>query len=203
MSKCLATTRIGDRENNRLVLRKALEADLEEIVALKSDPRVRRFLGGAVPEEKVPTELLTDGIESVTAESGAYVVASARTDKVMGTVALDRRPLRRPGHVRPDGNELELSYLLIPEYWGQGFALAACESLIDSAEAIWSGEPVLVVTQEANAPAVVLATRLGFELVETFEEFGTSQWLGARTLRSTEAADNGVINSESYRPGAE
>lgn len=172
----------NDMRNERLILRKAIGADLDGIVALKTDPAIRRFLGGAAPVARVRAKLLVDGLESVTADPGTFVVASARTNEMLGMVTLDRRPPQRPGHVRPEGNELELSYLLLPAHWGHGFAYEACELLLKSAEAAWPGEVVLVVTQTANAAAVALATRLGFEHVDSFEEFGAPQWLGVRTL---------------------
>lgn len=50
------------------------------------------------------------------------MIADRATDQFMGTVVLDRRGPKLPGHVRPEGNELELSYLLLPPFWGQGYA---------------------------------------------------------------------------------
>ena len=98
-------------------------------------------------------------------------------------VMLDRRPPERPGHVGADGDELELSYLLLPAHWGRGIAHEACSMLLRSAAEVWPGEVVLVVTQTANVAAVAVAERLGFEHVESVEEFGATQWLGARTLQ--------------------
>lgn len=48
-------------------------------------------------------------------DSGAFI----------GTVGLDRRDADRPGHLRPAGLDLEISYILDPTQWGFGYASEA------------------------------------------------------------------------------
>ena len=61
---------------------------------------------------------------------GSKSASDARSGRMLGTVMVDRRNPNRPGHVRPDGRELELSYVLLPDVRGRGIAEAACRDLL-------------------------------------------------------------------------
>lgn len=96
----------------------------------------------------------------------------------LGTVTLNRRPRSRPGHLSPEGNELEVSYTFLPDAWGKGYAEEAVGSVLRWVATQLPREPVVLCTQLANAASVRLAERLGFEKVEVLEEFGAEQWFG-------------------------
>jgi len=83
-----------------------------------------------------------------------------------------------PGHVRPDGGEAELGYLLLPEAWGCGYAAEACAAALGWFAGALPGEPVVLCTQTANDRSMRLAAKLGFTEVERFEEYGAEQWFG-------------------------
>lgn len=169
-------------QSERVVLRKASGRDLEAWVTLKSDPHVRRYLGGPVTEDRVRSQLLRQGVTSTTADVGTFVVADSTTDEMLGMVSLERRSSQRPGHVLPGADELELSYLLVPSQWGKGIAFEACSLLLGAAASHTAEKVALVVTQMDNAPAIRLAKRLGFTQAGTFLELGALQWLGQKTL---------------------
>ncbi len=96
----------------------------------------------------------------------------------IGVVMVERRGPERTGHVRDGGNELEISFTLLPVYWGRGYAHEAVEAVLGWVRAAFPNEPVLLCTQTANARALKLAARLGFRQVATLNEFGAEQWLG-------------------------
>ncbi|WP_435851184.1 GNAT family N-acetyltransferase [Streptomyces tibetensis] len=97
---------------------------------------------------------------------------------MVGMVTLDRRGAERPGHVRPEGEEAELGYLLLPEVWGCGYAAEACAAALGWFADAHPGEPVVLCTQTANERALRLAMKLGFTEVERFEEYDAEQWFG-------------------------
>ena len=101
----------------------------------------------------------------------------------VGTVVLDRRDRDRPGHIRPEGFELEVSYTFVPEWWGKGFATEAVDAVLEWAARELNDVDVVLCTQTANVPALNLAQRLGFTEVCRFTEFGAEQWLGFRRLK--------------------
>ena len=106
-------------------------------------------------------------------------------------MSLTRRGAHRPGHISESGEELELSYTLIPALWGRGLAFQAAIAVLRAAARELPDEPVIVVTQSANTRSLNLARRLGFVPAMTFEEFGDEQTLSVVDLREfgADAAD--------------
>src|SRR5260221_7155896 len=137
-------------ESDRVVLRKARDADREGIVEVMTDPGVRAYLGGPRPREDVEQFLDAAGTASATAEAGSYVIADGQTDRFVGTLRLDRRAADRPGHVTGEGGELELSYVLRRRAWGAGLAIEAAAAALRDVDAVLPDQLVLVVTLSAN-----------------------------------------------------
>ncbi len=163
----------------RVVLRKAVARDLQALVELRTDPEVRRYLGGPRPAD---IQAALASASAQTAGFGSYVIADADTDDPAGVIELDHRNPDRPGHVHRRGSELELSYLLRRTYWRRGLATEASRMLLGAAARSWPDQPVVIVTQTRNHAALGVARRLGFEAVTTFSEFGAEQWLGTVML---------------------
>ncbi|RSN05663.1 GNAT family N-acetyltransferase [Nonomuraea sp. WAC 01424] len=168
----------------RLLLRKARDADRDGLVELMTDPEVREHLGGPRPRADVERFLDAAGTAAATSAPGSYVIAGRTTNRLLGTLALDRRAADRPGHVTADGGELELSYVLRRAAWGGGLAYEAATAALRVAAGELPDQPVLVVTRTANERSLRLAARLGFEPVAAFEEFGAEQTLGVARLGS-------------------
>ena len=170
-----------------VVLRKVREDDREPIVEHVSDPDVRAHLGGPRPRDTAARHLDEAGIAAVTEAAGSFVIADKVTDAFVGTVSLTRRGMHHPGHVRPTGAELELSYALNRPAWGRGLAYASATALLRTAATALPDEPVIVVTQSDNVRSLKLARRLGFVAETTFEEFGAEQTLAVANLRGFRA----------------
>ncbi|GAA3669972.1 GNAT family N-acetyltransferase [Nonomuraea antimicrobica] len=173
--------------SDRLRLRKAYDGDREGLIELFTDPEVRAHLGGPRPRSDVEQYLDAIGVANATSAPGSYVIADHTTDRLIGTLMLDRRPAERPGHVTEEGGELELSYVLRRGAWGAGLAYEAATVALRAAAAELPDQPVVVVTQTENERSLKLAARLGFRHVGTFEEFGAEQTLSTASLSSFEA----------------
>lgn len=176
------TPRVDRIDAGEVVLRKACEADRDGLVEIMTDPDVRTYLGGPRPRADVEGFLDEHGTPAVTVAAGAFVVADTSNDRFAGTVALDRRHSELPGHVLPDGDELELSYVFRRDSWGRGWAHLAASALLCAAAAELSDQPVIAATQSANAKSVDLLRRLGFETVTTFIQFEAEQILATAPL---------------------
>lgn len=158
----------------RLVLRESGPQDRAAFIDLFASPEVGTYVGGARSREEL------DSMPEVPGRRfGVFVIE--RDGAMIGMVTLDRRAAERPGHVRPDGDERELGYLLLPQAWGQGYAAEACAAALDWFSGTHPGEPVVLATRTANDRALRLAGKLGFTEVERFEEYGAEQWFGVRT----------------------
>ncbi|AXB41709.1 GNAT family N-acetyltransferase [Amycolatopsis albispora] len=165
----------------RVVLRKARDADRDGLVEVFTDPEVRRSLGGPRPRADVERFLDQVGAAAV---AGGYVIADRETDEFTGMLGLAPRDAGQPGHVTAEGGELELSYVLRRRAWGSGVAFEAAQALLRAAAAELTEQPVLVVTQTANERARKLAARLGFDEVDTFEAHDAEQTLAVASLHS-------------------
>ena len=165
-----------------VVLRKARDDDRGSIIDHVTDPAVRAHLGGPQPRAAVARDLDEAGVTAATDAAGSYVIAARASDAFIGTVSLTRRGVHHPGHLTPSGEELELAYTLSPSCWGRGLAHQATRAVLRAAAAELPDEPVIVVTQSANARSLRLARRLGFLPAMTFEEFGEQQTLAVAGL---------------------
>ena len=158
----------------RLVLRDPEPRDRPVVIDLSASPQVHSYLGGPRAREELERE-----VPEVPGRRPGFFVVDLE-GSMIGVVTLDRRDPERPGHVRPDGGEVELGYLFLPEAWGRGYAAEARAAALDWLGDALPDEPVVLCTQTANEPSMRLAARLGFTEAERFEEFGAEQWFGVR-----------------------
>lgn len=154
---------------------------------METDAEVRRYLGGPRDAAEVAASFDEHVAAGLPPTQGSWAIALVSSDERVGYVSLERRDPDRPGHVLEGASELELSYGLRRSAWRHGYALEACRLLLPDAAASMPDQPVVVVTQTANAPSIDLALRLGFEPVATFEEFGAEQQLLSGSLHSFRA----------------
>lgn len=157
----------------RLVLRASEARDREAMIDLFSDPQVNTYAGGAEPREHLE-ELMP---EVPGRRPGFFVVE--RDGEMIGIVTLDPKASDRPGHVRPEGDEAELGYMLLPKAWGHGYATEACAAAMAWFREEQPGEPLVVSTQLANEASLRVIQKLGFTELDRFVEHGAGQWFGA------------------------
>ncbi|WP_210589376.1 GNAT family N-acetyltransferase [Streptomyces sp. GESEQ-35] len=173
--------------SDRLRLRKAHDTDRDGIIELLTDPQVRMYLGGPRPRSAVEQYFDAVGTSNVTNKPGTFVIADKTTDRLIGTLVLDRRSADLPGHVTEEGGELELTYLLRHNAWGAGLAFEAATAALRAAADELPDQPVLVVTQTTNERSLKLAARLGFQRISTFEAYDAEQTLAVTNLHSFRA----------------
>lgn len=173
---------------DRVLLRKARDADRERLIELQTDPEVGAYIGGPRLREDVEQRLdAIGGTANATATPGTFVIADKATDDLIGTLVLSRRAADQPGHVTEDGEELELGYVMRRDAWGAGLAFEAATAALRAAADELPDQPVIIVTQTANERSLRLAVRLGFQPVSTFEWFDAEQTLGLASLHSFKA----------------
>ncbi|WP_128981107.1 GNAT family N-acetyltransferase [Streptomyces roseicoloratus] len=178
-------------KTERLVLRESEARDRAAFVALFSSPEVGTYVGGSRPRDELDRAMP----EVPGRRRGLFVVEL--DGAMIGMITLDRRDPGRPGRLRPEhvgpgygagprpeGGEVELGYMFLPEAWGRGYAAEACAAALDWFAAAHPGEPVVLSTRLANGRAMRLAAKLGFVEAERFEEYGAEQWFGVRAARA-------------------
>ncbi len=154
-------------QSDRLSIREAREADRPAHIRLMTDPVTREYLGGSVDyASRQALELSPLGLSW-----GQWALALREDDAMIGSISLDR-----------DRGELSLSYALLPERTGQGYAAEACLAVLAWAQAHLEDRHVIAVTQTRNKRSVALLRRLGFTVRQGLEEFGAQQLLMERSL---------------------
>lgn len=153
----------------RILIREAIDADRPDLIRLMTDPVTREYLGGSV--DHVSPQALE--LSPLGLTWGSWVVADLADDALIGSISL--------GY---DRGELELSYALLPERTGQGYAAEACRALLVWARDHLEDEQIIAVTQTRNRRSVDLLGRLGFTVRRGLEEFGAQQLLMERPLNA-------------------
>ena len=137
-------------------------------------------------------------------EPGSFDLIESESGHVIGTLQLDRRDPSRPG--RPDEStglapgELEVSYVLHPDYWGRGYASEAVAAGLAWVRDKVADGYVIAVTQTTRS--IAMLRRLGFVERERFPEFGVEQTLLTRALgdRLDERDGHLLLPSRGVRP---
>ncbi|MEY8348665.1 GNAT family N-acetyltransferase [Bacillus cereus] len=151
-------------ETQRCLLDEIHESDYENVKELYLNTEVRKYLGGPRKEETI-REVLNDMLRP-NENCWYWIVREKQTKEFMGIVSLD------PHHI---GNDIEVSYQLLPGWWGAGYATEAVQEIINYAFDELKLSRVIAVTQLANIPSRNLLKRLHMELEQTYQRFGAEQ----------------------------
>lgn len=148
--------------SERCILSALTEDDLEPWLRLRTHPEVMQYLGG--PRDEV-TEI--NRFENLLGSTNPiWVIRPIEDSAFMGIITL------APHH---DGEDTEVSYLLLPEWWGQGYATEAVQAILDHGLANLGLSRIIAETQTANAVSVRLLKRVGMTFERNVERFGAEQ----------------------------
>lgn len=148
-------------DTERLRLRPFADRDKPAIIAMETSADVRRYLGGPNDDPEF-AEAIRAAV--VGERPGVFCVAECVRDEAIGSISID------------DGrSEFEVSYQLLPEWWGLGLAAEAVAAVIGWFWRTHADDSLIAVTQSANAASCRLLERLGFVFEREFEEFDALQ----------------------------
>lgn len=145
------------------VLEPIQATDLPLVARLYSEPEVRFFLGGPLASKLAAQRAAELAQQS---ERAWGIRPASGSSSLLGVVAL---------HRHHDLEEIEISYLLLPEHWGRGYATQAVRQALVHAFGTMQLRRVVAETQAANAASVRLLERLGFRLFRQVTRFGAKQ----------------------------
>ena len=151
-------------ETDRLVIESPSNRDCKGLVALFTCPTVRKYLGGSLSYDVAceRANLL------VKVKPELFWVIRERDNRFVGTIALGKHH---------DSDEMEISYQLIPDAWGKGFAKEALEVIIEYLLKNLDLTKILAETQTKNIKSINLLNKLGFKEIRKLERFGEEQSL--------------------------
>lgn len=145
----------------RLILRWLTPSDVDDLVALDSDPEVMKYLTGGKPSRRETVErTLLDACEPE-AGYGRWAAVESATGAFVGWFALTR-----DGRHRPD--EAELGYRLRRDAWGRGYASEGSSALLRKAFTELGTQRVWAETMFVNTRSRAVMERIGLRFVRVF-----------------------------------
>ena len=151
-------------EMNRCKLSNLQEIDYVEVKQLYFDAKVREFLGGTI-DDVVYTNRFNCMLEQ-SADSHYWVIRQQQDNQFIGLISLD---------LHHNGIDMEISYQLLPKWWGQGYATEVVKAIISYSFKELQLQKVVAETQVANKSSCKLLERVGMKQELTFERFGAQQ----------------------------
>jgi RimJ/RimL family protein N-acetyltransferase len=138
-------------DTERLYMRPMTMHDLDDLLALHSEPEVSRFMGEVDREEAI-NRLRRDDREWTEYGHGMFALLASDDGRFLGRITLKHWP---------QFEENEVGWVLRPEAWGQGYATEAARAC-----AGWGfrefGYPYLTAMIRAeNTRSIRVAERLG------------------------------------------
>lgn len=125
---------------------------------------VRRYLGGPVDERGFEAGFAAK-LSSDTNQL-YWIIRQASDNEFMGSVSLD---------LHHDGVNTEVSYQLLPKWWGRGYATEVVQRIVKYAFEDLGLAKVVAETQIANKASCRLLEKSGMQLEQTVERFGAEQ----------------------------
>ena len=159
-------------ETERCFIKPFRSSDLLDVKKIFLNPEVREFLGGIRQENSL--QMLLGEMLNSSDHSFYWVIREKNTDTFIGLVSLE------PHH---DGINLEISYQLLPNWWGKGYATEVVQTIINYSFNKLNLPKVLAETQTANKTSCMLLERIGMELERTIIRFGAEQ--GIYSIKNT------------------
>lgn len=150
----------------RLRLRPLVKADVAALHRFYNDPEVRRYLWD---NQQVSTETVEDIVDESQAcfeQLGAGFFAIEMPDtpgEITGFCGYRRFD---------DGDQPELLYGILPEFWGQGFVTEAARAVLKHGFETCQMASVIAATDTPNQPSVRVLQRLGMFFHERREYHG-------------------------------
>ncbi|OLF53412.1 GNAT family N-acetyltransferase [Pseudomonas chlororaphis] len=140
------------------------ETDASNLVRLYTDPKVRAYLGGPLDLEAAVQRAQLD--ISAEREIPFWVVRSRLGEHFAGVVSFD---------THHDGFDVEVSYELLPEHCGKGYATEALTLALQYAREGLALKRVIAETQSRNEASIRLLNRVGMTLEREVVRFGHAQ----------------------------
>ena len=153
--------------------------DAPALLRLHIDREVRHFLGGPVAESVASQRVQSLISNNRPLPAWATPSANSNQSPLLGVVSLDQHH---------DGKDIEVSYALLPEYQGRGFATEAVQFALRHAFCQMGLARVIAETQSLNARSVALLNRIGMLFQRTVIRFGAEQSIYAALNSNSLAA---------------
>ena len=136
-------------QTTRCFIEPLKETDRNSFFEICTNVDVRRHLGGPVDK----TSLETKFSETLKSKDDIHwTVRSKNNHAFIGLISIDKHH---------DGEDYEISYQFLPDYWGQGLASETLETCIEKACQTLQISSLVAETQTSNLRSIKLLDKLG------------------------------------------
>lgn len=144
--------------SKRLYIRQIQKCDQEIYIHTLSQDEVMRYITG----QGLPLEKAKNKFNNILKENAL--------DPRFGGLALflktEQQFIGMGKFSKTDENELEIGYLLLPEYWGQGYGSEIATFLVQQAQKINESPHLKAIIDPHNIASRKILERLGFQPAE-------------------------------------
>jgi ribosomal-protein-alanine N-acetyltransferase len=146
-------------ETNRLCLRPLAQTDFESLCLLDGDPIVRSFFPeGVLNPNQIQQELQRHLLNWQNKGFGIFAMIHRDTQTFIG----------RCGFNQLHSGTIELGYLLLPAYWGQGYATEAAKAVLNWGLGCLPADEIVGFAPTAHAASKRVLEKCGM----VFDHFG-------------------------------
>ncbi|RKM59965.1 N-acetyltransferase [Butyrivibrio sp. CB08] len=139
----------------RLLIRETTIEDVDEFYKLYSDPSMTEFIEGLFEDPEDEKRYQRDYIKKVYGLMGFGVWTLVRLS--------DGAIVGRAGYsVRNGFDEVELGYLIGKDYQRQGYAMEACQAILDYGRDVLQFDKVQTLVKAENEASIAMCEKLGF-----------------------------------------
>lgn len=151
-------------ETSQLRLYRPILADYRILFELWRNNQVRQFLGGIVANEEINKKLIAIQKHWDQYDFGLFSVFDNKCKKIIGLCGLCYSE-----------QDIELSYMFFPEYWGKGIGTQAILACVYYGFDELKLEKIIAITQEANRGSWTILEKVGMHHTATISKFNANQ----------------------------
>ena len=166
-------------ETKRCIIRELTMDDIDALFELYSKPGITDFVEPLYDYDK-ECEYERAYIEHMYGyyEYGMWLVFSKETGELIGRAGLENRDYcdeqETQGVSGTYHSEMELGYIIAPEYQRQGYATEVCQAILEYAWENLCPDRINCLIDENNYPSRRLVEKLGFQLIGKTDVTGES-----------------------------
>lgn len=140
----------------RLIIREQIPEDIDDLYRIYKDPEVTRYTENLYPDKEEELKYLQDYVDKQYRyyEYGIWAIEKKDTKELIGRAGVS---------LRPGCDDLELGFVIGKDYQKKGYAIEACEAIVDYACKELYAKRIVAYCHPKNTASIGLLKKLGFE----------------------------------------
>lgn len=150
-------------ETKRLYIREFVQADLEDLHAMNSNPEVMKYIFGRPLAKEESQKFLNIYFETYkkTPGLGNFAAFEKDTQKFIGWVCL--RPYSE------DPEQIELGYRLNPQNWGKGYATELAQAIVAHGAKTMKLKEIMAIVNPENQNSRGVLAKAGLKYIKDID----------------------------------